>query len=109
MITRRVLVTMLFSVPAFAVAGALCRYTLRTTETRWQIATFVALAAAGELLARLSGPHRAALLRGALNAAAAAILIVLVKFQVEPEARKHDSAVIRAAATSVLETPGGAH
>lgn len=99
---RTTLATLAFTVPAFAAAGALSRYTLRTTETRWQIAAFAALAAGVELTARLSGPGRESALRGTLNAAAAALLIVSVKFQLEPEARKADGARLRHAAKTVL-------
>lgn len=102
MLHRHTLATIALTVPTFAVAGAVSRDTLRTTETRWQIAAFVALAVGVEALARLSGPGRGSAIRGTLNAAAAALVIVSVKFHLEPAARQHDTAAIRHAAKSVI-------
>jgi hypothetical protein len=72
------------------------------TETRWQIAAFVGLAVGVEALARLGAPRRASTIRGVLNAFAATIVIVSVKFHLEPAAREHDGAVVRAAAKTVV-------
>jgi hypothetical protein len=101
MMRRHTIITVLL-VPAFAAGGALSRYDLRTTETRWQIAAFVALAVSAELIARMSGTNRASILRGTLNAAAAAIVIVSMKFHLEPAARKHDSAIVRHVSKTVV-------
>ena len=78
------------------------RYSLRTTETRWQIAAFAALAIGVEGVARLGGAHRESVIRCMLNAAAATIVIVSVKFHLEPEARKNDSAIVRHVAKTVV-------
>jgi hypothetical protein len=102
MLHRHTLATIAILVPAFAIGGALSRYSLRTTETRWQIAAFAALAIGVEGIARLSGPHRASVIRCMLNAAAATIVIVSVKFHLEPEARKNDSAIVRHVAKTVV-------
>ena len=95
MLHRRTIAITAITVPAFAAGGALSRYTLRTTETRWQMAAFAALAVGLEVAARLSGRNRGSVVRGTLNAVAAAIVIVSVKFHLEPAARKHDTAVLR--------------
>ena len=102
MIGRHTIATLAISVPAFAVGGAVSRYSLRATETRWQIAAFVALAAGVEAMAHLSGPKRASIVRGSLNAIAAAAVIVSVKFHLEPGARKHDTAIARDVARTVV-------
>jgi hypothetical protein len=103
MIRRQTIATAAISVPAFAIGGAVSRYNLRMTETRWQIAAFVALAVSAELLLHKSGPNRASLMRGTLNAVAAALVIVSVKFHLEPAARKHDSAIARDVAKTVVK------
>jgi hypothetical protein len=90
------------SVFGFAVAGAVSRYTRRTTETRWQIAAFTALAAGIETIARFGGPDRASAVRGALNAGAAAIVITSVKFHLEPAARVHGRALVRHVAKTIV-------
>ena len=102
MIRRHTLATIAISVPAFAAGGAVSRYSLRATETRWQIAAFVALAAGAELMLHLRGPKRASIVRGSLNAVAAAAVIVSVKFHLEPGARKHDTAIARDVARTVV-------
>ena len=102
MLRRPTIATIAISVPAFAIGGAVSRFNLRTTETRWQIAAFVGLAAGVEAMARLGGPRRASAIRGVLNAVAATIVIVSVKFHLEPAARKHDGAVVRAVAKTVV-------
>jgi len=102
MLHPHILASIVISVPAFAIAGAVTRYNLRLTETRWQIAAFVGLAISGELIAGLAGAHRASVIRGTLNAAAAALVIISVKFHLEPAARKHDSAVVRRAVKKVF-------
>ena len=102
MLHRLTLATTAITVPAFAAGGALSRFSLRTTETRWQIAAFTALAAGLEGVVRLSGRNRASVIRGTLNAAAAAIVIVSVKFHLEPGARKADSAAIRHVAKTAI-------
>jgi hypothetical protein len=102
MLHRHTLATIAISVPVFAVAGALSRYSLRTTETRWQIAAFAATAIGVEGMARLSGAYRASVIRCTLNAAAAAIVIASVKFHLEPNARKNDSATVRHVAKTLV-------
>jgi len=102
MLHPHILASIVISVPAFAIAGAVTRYNLRLTETRWQIAAFVGLAISGELIAGLAGANRASVIRGTLNAAAAALVIISVKFHLEPAARKHDSAVVRRAVKKVF-------
>jgi hypothetical protein len=102
MLHRHTLATIAISVPVFAIGGALSRYSLRTTETRWEIVAFAALAICVEGMARLSGAHRASVIRCTLNAAAAAIVIASVKFHLEPEARKNDSAIVRHVAKTVV-------
>jgi peptidoglycan/LPS O-acetylase OafA/YrhL len=99
---RTILVLIAITMVSFGVAGAFSRYHLRTTETRWQIVTFVALAAGAELLAGLSGRYRVSVLRGVLNAAAAAVMIVCVKYHLEPGARQYDSAILSNATASVV-------
>jgi len=102
MLERPNLATLAISVAEFAIGGAVSRYNLRMTETRWQIAAFAGLAAGMEMMIRSSGHRRASAIRGALNAAVAAIVIVSVKFHLEPAARKQDSAVVRAVAKTVV-------
>ena len=102
MLRRPTIATIAISVPAFAIGGAVSRFNLRMTETRWQIAVFVGLAAGVEAMARLSGHHRVSLIRGVLNATAATLVIVSVKFHLEPAARKDDGAVVRAVAKTVV-------
>jgi hypothetical protein len=107
MLRPNFLATIAMSIPAFAVAGALSRYSLRTVETRWQVAAFAGFAAVVEVIARSSGPKSASIVRGILNAAAAAIMIVLVKFHLEPAARKHDSAIVRDVGKTLVRAAGG--
>lgn len=101
MMRRHTIATIAVSVPAFSIGGAMSRYNLRMTETRWQIAAFVMLAVSTEVLLHKTGPNRASLARGTLNAVAAALVIVSVKFHLEPAARKHDSAIARDVAKTV--------
>lgn len=98
-----ILATAALSIPAFAVAGAVSRYNLQMTETRWQIVAFALLAAGLEVIVRLSGRNRASVIRGTLNAIAAALVIISVKFHLEPAARKHDSAIVHHVAKTVVD------
>jgi len=86
------------STPLFAVAGAISRFSLKTTETRWQIAAFFSVAFGVEMLVWLIGSSRASLARGVLNGAVAAFVIVAVKYHLEPTARTHANTVVRRAA-----------
>jgi hypothetical protein len=103
MMRRPILATIAISVPAFAIGGAVSRYNLRTTETRWQIAAFVAFAACAETVVASSGPRRASFLRGALNAAVATLAIASVKFHLEPDARRSDAAIVRHVTKTVVK------
>ena len=78
----------------FAVGGAVSRYNLQTTETRWQILAFAALSASVEVVARLSGPDRGSAIRGTVNTAVAAAVIIAVKLHLEPTAREQGSVIV---------------
>jgi hypothetical protein len=89
------------SVFGFAVGGAVSRYSLQTTETRWQIAAFAVLAAGVEMAARSSEPDRASAMRGTLNAAAASMAIISVKLYLEPSARERGGMIARQLAATI--------
>ena len=108
MTTKRLLASTALSALAFAAAGALSRYELRSTETRYQIAAFVVAAAGVELIAAASRLTRPSWLRFFANAGVATLVIVLVKFQLEPVARREDAAVVRHAARAVARDVGHA-
>ena len=66
----------------FAACGAVGRFTFQMVETRYQILTFIALAAAFELLRRPTAIN-GTLWRGMANGAAAAGAIIAVKWHLE--------------------------
>jgi hypothetical protein len=101
MIFNRLLASTALSALAFAAAGALSRYELRSTETRYQVAAFVVAAVAVELIVAASRLARPSWRRFLANAVAAALVIVLVKFQLEPVARAQDAAAVRHAARAL--------
>jgi hypothetical protein len=103
MTTRRLLASTALSAFAFGVAGALSRYELRSTETRYQIAAFVVAAVGVELIMAASRLARPSWIRGATNAIVATLVIVAVKFQLEPVARAKDVAAVRHAARTVTK------
>lgn len=85
-VPRLPLASIAVSVPVFAALGAASRYHFRTIETRWQIAAFVAVAAAAEAGWYVLGA-RPSWARWVLSAGAAGAAITFAKFDVEPAAR----------------------
>lgn len=86
---------------AFAAAGAVSRYTLRMTETRYQVAVFVIAAVGAELIVAVGGSARPSWVRFLANATASTLVIVLVKFHLEPVARANDVALVHHVVRSV--------
>jgi hypothetical protein len=90
---------------ALATLGVASRYHFRSTETRWQIAGFVAAAGLAETGWTAAG-FRPSWLRFAIGAGAAALAITATKFHVEPQALHADTAraahIVRASARKAL-------
>ena len=90
---------------AFATLGVASRYHFRSTETRWQIAGFVAIAGLAEIGWTAAG-LRPSWLRSAIGAGAAALAITATKFHVEPQALHADTAraahIVRTSARKVM-------
>jgi hypothetical protein len=94
-----------FNAVAFATLGVASRYHFRSTETRWQIAGFVAAVGLAEIGWMAAG-RRPSWPRFVIGATAASVAITVTKFHVEPQALHADTSraahIVRASARKVL-------
>ena len=74
---------MILSPIAFFIAGLISRFSLKLTETRWQIAVFALLALAAEGVRALLSGTRPSLRRWLVDCAAATAGLVIAKIMIE--------------------------